>query len=397
MALAAHHETPRPPACGIAGTPTRGITVEILEGHGGIMPGIEQEWSECLKKAPEHEQLFGYYWIASWLQHLGHDGAWAGDIRILLARDAARRVVGIVPLARRQFHGIDFWALAGYYQPHRGIVCLPDRQEATCAALAQTLLEMQGWNEVLRFGPYDTASTERRLLVRELALHCRRVVHFDQERTIIARNIPSSPEEYRRMIQCHASMRRVLSYERRMQREGDVSIRHHRNPSGDELRRMIEDCATIESRSWLNSAAEGRPRFVSPHSRRFWGQVCARQLGPQGQLNVWLAYFDGEPVAFRFTITTGSIRYMIANQYDQRYERFRLGWILYLRDLEDCARRGVRAMDMGNGNLQYKSRWGGAEETMSRVVVVWPPGPLGYLAARLTSLGPIHRRIRRRI
>jgi CelD/BcsL family acetyltransferase involved in cellulose biosynthesis len=397
MAVTADNETPRTPVRGLSNTRTGRIAVEIVEGHGGIMPDIEREWNECLERTPEHERLFGYHWIRGWLQHLGNAGEWTGDVRILLARDIDGRVVGIVPLAKRRYHGLAFWALAGYYQPHRGIVCVHDRQDEICAALAQALLDMQGWNEVLRFGPYDTAVAERLLLVGELARRCRRLVCFDQERTIVARNIPSSPEEYRSLIHGHASMKRVLSYERRMQREGEASIRHHRNPSGDELRQMIEDCAAIESRSWLTNTEEGRPRFISQESRRFWEHVCAHQLGPQGQLNVWLAHFNGEPVAFRFTITTGSIRYMIANQYDQRYERFRLGWILYLRDLEDCAQHGVRTMDLGNGNLKYKSRWGGEEETMSQVIVVWPPGPLGILAAGLAKVGPVHRRMRRRI
>lgn len=397
MAVAAHNDTPRTPARGIATSKSRLITVEVLEGHGGVMPDIGREWVDCLQAAPEHEQLFGYHWIAGWLQHLGNDGDWTGDIRVLLARNLDRRIVGIVPLVKRRFHGIAFWALAGYYQPHRGIVCLPEVREAVCAALAQALLDMQQWNEVLRFGPYDTVFPERLLIVKELARRCRRVVRFDQERTIVARNVPSSPEEYQEMIRDHTSMKRVLSYERRMQREGKASIRHHQNPTGDDLRGMIEDCATIEARSWLTESAEGRPRFASPQSRRFWEHVCAHQLGPQGQLNVWLAYFDGEPVAFRFTITTGTIRYMVANQYDQRYERFRLGWILYLRDLEDCARHGVHTMDMGTGDLRYKSRWGGAEGAMNQVIVVWPPGPLGYLGAGLARFAPVHRRIRRRI
>ncbi|MEZ5445000.1 MAG: GNAT family N-acetyltransferase [Gammaproteobacteria bacterium] len=397
MAVAAENEAPRTPVRGHADAGSRRIAVEILEGRGGIMPDIEREWNECLERTPEHERLFGYHWIGGWLQHLGSSGKWTGEVRVLLARDMDGRVVGIVPLAKRRSPGLAFWALAGYYQPHRGIVCVAGRQEPVCAALAQALLDMQRWNEVLRLGPYDTAVAERLLLVRELARRCRRVVRFDQERTIVARNIPASPEEYRRMIYGHASMKRVLSYERRMQREGEALIRHHRNPSGDQLRQMIEDCAAIESRSWLTNTEEGRPRFISQESRRFWEHVCAHQLGPQGQLNVWLAYFNGEPAAFRFTITTGSIRYMIANQYDQRYDRFRLGWILYLRDLEDCAQHGVRTMDMGQGNLLYKSRWGGEEEAMSQVIVVWPPGPLGILAARMAEFGPVHRRIRRRV
>jgi hypothetical protein len=125
--------------------------------------------------------------------------------------------------------------------------------------------------------------------------------------------------------------------------------------------------------------------------------VCAKQLVPQRQLNVWVAYFNEEPIAFRFTATTGTIRYAIANQYDQRFERYRLGWILYLYDLADCATHGVRSMDMGTGKIGYKAHRGGKEEAMNQVIMVWPPGPIGHLATALAAFGPIHRRIRRRI
>jgi CelD/BcsL family acetyltransferase involved in cellulose biosynthesis len=190
-------------------------------------------------------------------------------------------------------------------------------------------------------------------------------------------------------------MKRIRSYERKMQREGDSVIRHFRAPEGEELRSMLEDCAAIEIRSWLVKTEEGRPRFAAENSLRFWEYVCANQLVPNGQLDVWVAYFNQQPVAFRFSIETGSISYMIANQYDEQVAPFRIGWILYLRDLEECARRGVRSIDMGDGDLHYKSRWGGREEAMRQDVLVFPPGPLGYLGATMISFGPLYQRAQR--
>jgi hypothetical protein len=373
------------------------IGVEILEGHDGTLPDIEREWAECLASAPEHQQLFGYHWFAAWLQHLAREDGWTGDVRILLARDSEQRPLGILPLAKRCYHGAVFWALAGYYQPHRGYVCLPEQRAAICVALARALVDTQGWRECLRFGPYDTAYPERRLLVEELTRRTRRVTVFNLEPTIVARDIPQSTDAYREMVRSHSSLWRALSYERRMERDGDTEIRHYQQPAGEELRRMLEDCAAVERKSWLTSDADGRPRFASHASQRYWEQVCAKQLVPQRQLNVWVAYFNEEPIAFRFTATTGTIRYAIANQYDQRFERYRLGWILYLHDLADCATHGVRSMDMGTGKIGYKAHRGGKEEAMNQVIMVWPPGPIGHLATALAAFGPIHRRIRRRI
>lgn len=382
-----------------AGTVTHDtpISVEILEGHDGTLPDIEHEWVECLQNAPEHQQLFGYHWYSAWLQHLAREDEWSGEARLLLARGSGKSLLGILALAKRCFRGAVFWGLAGYYQPHRGYVCLAEHRAAVCAAFARALLKMQGLRECLRLGPYDTAFPERRLLVEELARRSRRMSAFNLEPTIVARDLPQSLEAYDEMVRNHSSMWRARSYQRRMERDGDAEIRHYQRPLGEELRGMLADCAAVERKSWLASDAEARPRFVSPASQRYWEHVCTKQFVPQNQLNVWVAHFNGAPVAFRFTVTTGSIRYAIANQFDQRFERYRLGWILYLHDLADCATRGVRSIDMGTGKLSYKAHRGGREAAMNQVFVVWPPGPVGHLAAALAAFAPIHRRIRRRI
>jgi hypothetical protein len=355
------------------------INVTIWSGEGGRLPDIRQSWDDCLDRVPEHQQLFGFEWIDGWVRHLGGDDGWTGETRTLIASDAAGRSLGVVPLAKRRFKGMTFF------------LCVEERQDEICRALARAMLRMQRWGEALRLGPIDRAYPERDALLRALG---GRLAGFEREPTIIAEDLPRSPGEYESMVHGHSSMKRVRSYERRMEREGEAVIRHFTNPRDEELRTMLRDCSTIEARSWLAKSASGFPRFESKASLAFWEHVCAGQLGPRGQLDVWLAYFDGKPIAFRFSITTGSIRYMIANQYDEDFAQYRAGWILYLRDLQDCAQRGIRSIDMGNGNLEYKSRWGGKLATMHHEFLVLPPGPVGIIGARLLSIEAIHRRAR---
>jgi hypothetical protein len=376
---------------GVPETQTNPINVTIWSGREGRLPDIKAKWEQCRQLAPEHQQLFGYEWIDGWVRYLGNSDGWTGETRVLLASDPQGRCVGVIPLAKRRFHGMTFWALAGYYQPVRGFLCIEERQAETCEALAQALLRMQRWGETLRFGPIDREYPERRMLMQALGS---RLVSFEREPTIIADDVPQSPGEYEAMVRSHSSMKRVRSYERRMEREGEALIVHHRNPRDVELRAMLTDCSTIEKKSWLAKSASGFPRFDTAASLKFWEHVCANQLGPLAQLDVWVAYFNATPIAFRFAITTGSIRYMIANQYDESFAQYRAGWILYLRDLQDCAERGVRSIDMGNGNLEYKSRWGGKAATMHHEILVLPPGPAGLVGKRLLSLKPLYRRAR---
>lgn len=371
------------------------ISVEILEGRDGRLPDVREAWEHCLAAAPEHQKLFGYEWYSAWMQHLGSSGPWTGESRVLMARDRQGVVRGILPLAKRQTFHVPFWCLPGYYQPVRGFVCHDAVHEQVCAALAQALLKTQGWFELYRFGPTDTAYPERARLLEELSTGCRRLVKFINKPTIVAHEIPASAQEYQKMVREHSSMKRIRSYERRMQREGESEIQHYSNPQGEELRIMLEACGAIERKSWLGTSKSGQPRYMSNEGLKFWEQICTRQLGPKGQLDVWLAYFNKQPIAFRFTLTSGSTRYLIANQYDEEFAQYRAGWILYLRDLENCAERRVRAIDMGSGDAHYKSRWGGKEGAEGVDFVILPPGPTGYLAARLMHVDPVYQRARK--
>ncbi|MCG3201793.1 MAG: hypothetical protein NFCOHLIN_01663 [Gammaproteobacteria bacterium] len=370
------------------------ISVEILEGREGQLPDIRDAWERCLADAPGHQKLFGYEWYSAWVRHLGSSGPWTGDSRVLVAHDRQGEVRGILPLAKRRTFHVPFWCLSGYFQPVRGFVCHDAVREQVCAALARALLKRQGWFELYRFGPTDTAYAERAKLLEELSDGCRRLVRFVNKPTIVAHDIPASTQQYEEMVRTHSSMKRIRSYERRMQREGKSEIRHYCNPQGEELRAMLEACGTIERKSWLAASKSGQPRYMSQESLQFWEQVCARQLGPKGQLDVWLVFFNGQPIAFRFTLTSATTRYLIANQYDEEFAQYRAGWILYLRDLENCAERGIRAIDMGSGDAHYKSRWGGVESAEGVDFLIFPPGPAGVVAARLMSIDPLYRRAR---
>lgn len=370
------------------------ISVEVAYGRDGQLPPLRAQWEQCLTDAPGHQQLYGFEWFAAWMKHLGtHDG-WTGESRVLVAQAESGEVLGILPLAKLRKRGLTFWALSGYFQPVRGFVCRQAHLEPVCEALATALLHQQRWNEFLRFGPYNTAYPERDELLSALQRRCGRVVIFRGGSTIIARNVPESLEAYQQMVQGSSSMKRIRSYERRMEREGETLIRHFHDVAPDDLRTMLQDVSRSEKKSWV-AGAGGFPRFTPGRSLAFWEQVCNDQLVPKGQLDCWVAYFNKEPVAFRFTLSVGPTRYLIANQYDESCAQYRLGWILYLRDMEDCARRGVRAIDMGSGDLHYKSRWGGVEEAVDLNILILPPGPAGWLGARLLGIDALHQRAKK--
>jgi CelD/BcsL family acetyltransferase involved in cellulose biosynthesis len=378
------------------------ITVTVHHAEDGTLPPLQREWKQCLAGVPEDQQFLTYEWYGAWTAvytapRMREDRRWTGRCRVLVARDTDGRAVGILPLALRLEKGARWWSLAGCQSPLRGFPCHARHVEAVCSAFAVALMNMLGWREILRLGPYGASSPERAALLRELERRSGTLLKFDLYRRIVVRSIPRTREDLRRHIQAHSSFRRVAGYERRMHREGSARFVHYRDPTGPRLKRLIDECRAVEEASWLTRSSWPNFTFARGQEARFWPLVSATSLVPNGQFDCWIAYFNEAPVALRFAVTCGSMRYAIANQYDERYPQYGLGWVLYLKDLEDCVARGVRCIDMAMGNADYKRRWGGEDDVTEMEVLMLPPRWHGRILARLAALPPVYRRLAARM
>lgn len=374
----------------------------LHEADGGTLPPLHRQWTECLGGVSEELRFLTYEWYGAWTAvytspRQREDQRWTGRCRVLVASHAGGRAVGILPLALRLEKGARWWSLAGCQSPLRGFLCHSRHVDAVCSAFAEALVDMLGWREILRLGPYGANAPERAALLRELERRSRTVLKFDLYRRIVVRNLPGTPEELRAHIRAHSSFRRVAGYERRMNREGEARLVHYRNPAGRDLHRLMEECRAIEEASWLTRSSWPNFTFARGPEARFWPLVSATSLVPNGQFDCWIAYFNGQPVALRFAMTCGTTRYAIANQYDERYAQYGLGWVLYLKDLEDCVARGVRRIDMAMGNAAYKRRWGGEDDVTDMEVLMLPPRWHGRILARIASLPPVYQRLARRM
>lgn len=378
------------------------ITVTQHHAEDGSLPPLQREWRQCLAGIVAEQQFLTYEWYGAWMAvytapRRREDPRWTGRCRVLIATDAGGRTLGILPLALRLEKGVRWWSLAGCQSPLRGFLCDPRHVDAVCGAFADALVRMLGWREILRLGPYGANTPERAGLLRELERRSGTVLKFDLYRRVVVRNVPRTPEDLRRHIRAHSSFQRVAGYERRMNREGNARFVHYRNPTGPRLRKLIEECRAIEEASWLMESSWPNFTFARGPEARFWPLVSATSLIPNGQFDCWIAYFDGAPVALRFAVTCGSMRYAIANQYDARFPQYGLGWVLYLKDLEDCVARGVCRIDMAMGNAEYKRRWGAEDDVTEMEVLVLPPRWHGRIAARLASLPIVYRQLARRM
>lgn len=360
-------------------------TVTVLEGRHHRLPDIATEWQRCLAAAPDHQQLFSFACISSWLQHQAVGGRWTGDTRVLLAHDRQGELVGILPLACRRFGPLRFWMLAGPYEPVRGFICHADAVNDVCEAFARALVSMHVWLQAVRLGPIDTSFAECAELVARVAVRTRRMASFDTPGAIYAADVPTIAEAFQARIKGSKSLSRVLSRQRRLEREEGLRIERYANPVDEQLAEVLRECQTVEQRSWLATAPDAHLRFASQAQLSFWQDARDRDCTSRCQFDVWMVYLGDKPIAFDIVITAGTIRYLYAGQYDKDYAKYGLGWMLYLAYTQEGVERGVRTVDMGTGSIEYKKQIGGSLSDVRRDICVLAGGPFGAMAAGLLS------------
>lgn len=365
------------------------VTIRIEEFAGPFPPDMKAAWDACTLAGPENKRFLTPEWAECWMQSIGTAPPWSGRCRLLIAQTTPGRIVAVLPLAVGRKGHARILTPPGFYQPFRGFVCIPEFAGTAVPALVDTLHALKQTWDILRIFPCYIRTPEQKLFMESLKTRFKGTKFAERGRTIV--NVLSdSYDDYARLD----SVKKIEYYGRRLARTAPYTIEHFCNPTGDDVRRLMEGLRAVEAKSWL-TREQGDLRFSSEANRRFWNSAIASSLSPRQQLNAWVLCVRDVPVAFRFCIISGATSYMIANQYDEAYSEFRPGWLLYLKELEyDCA-HGIRRIDMGPGDLHYKGRWGGQEEAMQLEVTVFSPTLSGRSAAWLYAGSRAATRIRK--
>jgi len=353
---------------------TDSLTTHVEEFSDGLPERLKTAWEECVLASPESERFLTSEWAQHWARTLGSTCPWTGKGLLFTEQTAEGKIVAILPLVFGSKGHLRVVTPAGFYQPFRWFVCIPEFASQAIPRLVDAICDHRHVWDLLRIFPYYATTPERVLFLDSLKARFAAVRVTERGRTIV-NTLADSYEHYARMD----SVKKIEYYGRRLANTAPYSIRHFCNPTDDAVTNLLDGLRTIEAKSWL-PREQGNLRFVSDASRRFWESLIATSLSPRQQLNAWILYVRDAPVAFRFCIVSGTTSYMIANQYDDAYSDFRPGWLLYLQELAyDCA-HGIRRIDMGPGDGHYKERWGGKQDAMQLEITVFSPTWTGRLA-----------------
>jgi CelD/BcsL family acetyltransferase involved in cellulose biosynthesis len=97
------------------------------------------------------------------------------------------------------------------------------------------------------------------------------------------------------------------------------------------------------------------------------------------EIEVWLARFDGVPVAFLLNFLSGERTCYYQGAYDKAYGTYSPGAILHYHAIERTWRENRHEYDFMMGNEPWKSGWANEVRTLSELVL-YRKSPRGLLA-----------------
>ncbi|WP_158266591.1 GNAT family N-acetyltransferase [Allosphingosinicella deserti] len=285
----------------------------------------------------------------AWYEAAGHSG-----VRTVIAARPDGAVIAALPTAPTRWPGMRL--VPGSYWPFRSFPVDADIADSELAAMLSSSAVRKALGPVWRMGPvYENDPTLIRLL---------RICAGSGWTPLPRRIAPSFLLDIDR-LQADGSwprgstLRKNRFHEKHLATHGDLEWRFVSGAGWTS--EVFDDLAEIERRSWVADRTDGSDaKFMAPHHRRVWEGAAADPVLAEA-MRAAILYIGGAPAAFSFDLDAGSIKYAIANSYDERFAKHSPGKCLYYRNLVEAMERGIAIVDWGAGDSGYK-RTIGADE-----------------------------------
>ncbi|MEO0589237.1 MAG: GNAT family N-acetyltransferase [Pseudomonadota bacterium] len=277
--------------------------------------------------------------------------------RIAIARSQAGKPLAAFPLSDKSVGpselGITVNQIAGPYWPMRAV---PVNADASIEALAGALRDKalrKALGPAFRLGPALEGDPSLQLLRkaadeagwRVLSKPVSELFALDLAALTASGTWPSTKGQQK-------DRWRV----RQLEKTGPVSIERFTAASWTLSTR--DSIAAIEAHSWVGQLEEGGDtKFMDPDLRATWEGI-ARDPVLAEMVSGSILRVGDTPTAFTFGLDSGTTRYCIANNFDQRFAQYSPGRILLYDDFTSAAERGIVWLDWGLGDAGYKQQMG---------------------------------------
>lgn len=129
-------------------------------------------------------------------------------------------------------------------------------------------------------------------------------------------------------------------------------------------------------------------RMESHKEMQRWAQITkdSYSLINAGSASLFVIYDGEKPIEISLNFHLGPILLSSISSYDIDYQKFGLGHVEIVKQLEWCLENGMRMFDMGVGEMDYKRRWSNHIYRYYHDVMFPKGNPVLFLIGQLTHL-----------
>jgi hypothetical protein len=219
---------------------------------------------------------------------------------------------------------------------------------------------------------YRAATNEPRWFLRQL---------YTRVGVCWERSLPESFPAFMESLS-KSSRTSVKRYSKKLERELGDRLQVRRFADADDLDAYLEHADAVAAKSYQRGLGVG---VRNEPSQRMRTQLSM----DRGWFRSYMLYVDDSPVAFCGGDAYGGRFHYGIPGYDPEYGEYRVGTYVLMKMIEDlCADGGIRVLDFGSGDAEYKRRFGDRMWHEADVYLFAPRvRPLFVNAARAAILG----------
>jgi len=319
---------------------------------------LRAEWSQLLSQVPFQSVFFTPQWQETWWRHFGT----THQLHMLTVRSNEGTLQGLAPLmSRNGLDGSPRLELLGDLElcDYLDVLMLPAQQREVGRTVVEYLVG-HGSDEMelclQNLGQHSSTSEvfHDHLINRGLT------VEVEQIETCPTVVLPLDWEVYL------ATLRGKDRHElRRKLRRAEATARLAYRVTSD-IAQLDEDVDTFVTLHRM-SQQDAKQGFMTPEKEAFFRDM-ARQLWPQGWLDLAFLSADGEPIATLCCFAYGSTYAAYNSGYHPAYAELSAGIVLFAERIRTAIARGFTAFDFMRGNESYKYRFGATDRPLYQLL-----------------------------
>ncbi|HEV2748569.1 MAG TPA: GNAT family N-acetyltransferase [Allosphingosinicella sp.] len=309
-----------------------------------IVPGLPASIDAVAERADPRHAFLRRAWFAA---------ARPAAPATVVASRSDGAIIAALPLGAIGPRRLGLRAVPGCYWPYRSFPVAADAGDAELAALLSHAAARRALGPAWRLGPvYADDPTAGRIA----ALADRAGWTPLQRRIATAFSFDMAAQREAGAWPRTSTLKKNRFFEKHLARSGPLGFRF---VSGrDWTPEVFDQLAAIEAKSWIpRETGAGDAKFLAARHRRFW-EEAARDPVLAEMLHAAILTIGERPAAFAFDLDAGTLKYAVANSYDEEFAKHSPGRVLAYRSLPAAAERGIERVDWGAGDSGYKRTLG---------------------------------------